>query len=180
LQHNWCGTPNIAVATDIWESAEHRGIQVDGYYNLFLNRLPDAAGRQFWINQMLAGANEEKVMASFMTTTEFMLNHSSNLSFVNALYGDILGREPDPDGQAFWIDALQSLRLTRLQVVQGLIDTHERHLNLVDSYYQHFLGRQPDPDGRSFWTNQLDQKLLGDAGVVEALLATPEYFSRPH
>jgi hypothetical protein len=168
------------LATGLWESVEHRGMQVDGFYQQFFARAPDAGGRQFWIDQFLGGATEEVVMASLMTTQEYLLNNPLNESFVVGIYRDLFDRAPDAAGQAFWAGELASGRMTPLQVATGLIDTTERHLKLVDAYYAEVFDRDPDPEGLNFWVGQLDQGLLDDAEVIEALFATPEYFNRTH
>jgi hypothetical protein len=173
------GTTRYEVASAIWRSPEHRGIQVDGYYDQFFNRVADAGGRQFWINQMLAGAREENVMAAFTVTTEYTLSHLTNDSFVTGLYQDILNRAPDAGGLTFWVNALATNQ-SRSLVALGLVDTPERHQLLVTSYYADFLNRLPDSNGNAFWTNLLNQNIYQDRDVAEALLSTLEYASISH
>ena len=55
------GTPRAAVVDSIWESAEHRGVQVDSFYQTFLDRAADAEGRQFYVDSMIGGMSEEAV-----------------------------------------------------------------------------------------------------------------------
>ncbi len=174
------GASNRQVASAIWQTPEHRGLQVDGFYQQFLKRAPDPAGRQVWINQFLAGMNEETMMAAFMNTPEYQANKASNTSFVIAVYQDVLNRNPDPGGQAFWVGALNNGQLTRNQVATGLINTPERHVKLVTSYYLDFFRRQPDSFGLAFWVDQLNSGLLGDADVAIALLASPEFANLRH
>src|SRR5262249_42422111 len=42
-----------------WESAEHRGLQVDQFYATHLRRPADAAGRAHWVAALRAGQSEE-------------------------------------------------------------------------------------------------------------------------
>ncbi len=174
------GASNLQVANGFWETVEHRGIQVDSYYELFFNRQADPAGRQNWINQFLVGMTEETMMAEFMNTPEYSALNPSNTAFVAAAYQDILNRAPEPAGQTFWVNALTNGQLTRRQVAEGLINSNERHVGLVTSYYVDFLRRQPDSFGLAFWVNQLNSGSLDDQGVAEALLATPEYAGLQH
>lgn len=174
------GATNLEVSAGIWESTEHRAIQVDSYYNQFFGRSADPEGRQFWIDEMLAGATEEDTMAAFMTTQEYLESNATNEEFVRAVYQDVLNRDADTGGLIFWTEALATGQMTREQVAAGLIDTDERHQSLVDSYYETYLDRVADPDGAAFWANQLNQNLMDDADVVEALLATAEYANLPH
>src|SRR5262245_62310992 len=43
------------VAAQIWNSPEHRALQVDTYYNEVLGRAADPAGKQAWINALTNG-----------------------------------------------------------------------------------------------------------------------------
>lgn len=173
------GVSRFDVAEGIWNSAEHRGIQVDGYYQQFFNRTADSQGRQFWINRMLAGEDEENIVAAFVVTTEYTINQSSNDAFVTGLYDDFFNRATDPGGLSFWVNELVNGR-TRTQVALDLFNTPERHQLLVTSYYQDFLNRLPDSNGNASWTNQLNQGFLQDDQVAEFLLATLEYANIPH
>src|SRR5205085_2651292 len=47
-----------AVALDIWESDEHRGIEIDNYYTTFLHRNADSGGFDAWLNVFHQGAGE--------------------------------------------------------------------------------------------------------------------------
>src|SRR5439155_6207789 len=47
-----------AVVSGIWQSAEHRGLQVDHYYATFLGRQAEPAGRAFHVQRFLNGAGE--------------------------------------------------------------------------------------------------------------------------
>lgn len=169
--------PRQSVALGIWESPEHRGLQVDGFYLQFLHRAAEPAGRQGWVNAMLGGMTEEDAMVAFMNTPEYLLHNPTNVSFVVGIYRDLLGRSPDSAGQTFWVNQLLTGALSTTGVARALVNSHERHLNVVQSYYVEFLNRQPDAAGLTFWVAQLDTGALDDEGVISSLLATPEYFS---
>jgi hypothetical protein len=173
------GQSNLAVATAIWQTAEHRGIQVDGFYQQFLHRASDAGGRQNWINQFLGGMTEENVMVGFMSTAEYSIRNPSNGAFVTAVYQDLLNRTPDAGGFNSWVTALNNGQ-TRSQVATSLVNTNERHQNLVTSYYLTFLRRFPDSNGFAFWVNQLNSGLFNDQGVALALLNSAEYSNILH
>ncbi len=180
---NWlnqivAGTPNSQIVSDLWNTFEHRALQVDGYYQRFFNRAPDAGGRDFWINRMLGGMDESDVMAEFMATVEYQLNNASNEAFLAAVYQDLFNRAPDANGQEFWLGELSSGRMTREMVADALVNTRERYLGLVFDYYDEFYSRLPDGGGIEFWVDQLTRDVLDDRGVAEALLITPEYLNQ--
>src|SRR5207302_6965497 len=47
----------LAVTQAIERSAEHRGLQVDRFYQEFLHRPADAAGRAGWVNYLVSGGS---------------------------------------------------------------------------------------------------------------------------
>lgn len=170
------GASTTDVARALWECPEHRGYQVDAYYQTFLNRNADSGGRQHWVNQMLGGMSEEAVMSAFAATQEYKQIHAGSSALSIALYQDILGRTPSSFETNDRASSLNANTQTLAAIIRSLVDSHERHLKLVDAYYQQYLNRQPDPGGRNAWTGQLDLKLKSDAAVAIALLSTPEYF----
>ncbi|MGE4535166.1 DUF4214 domain-containing protein [Halomonas sp.] len=123
-------------------------------------------------------------------------------AFFQQLYLDVLGREADADGLAYWTglleqgralsdllieftsseearDALQSLLESALQGVDytqpagnGLSDEAS-----VDSIYQAILGRDPDDEGRDYWLEQLAAQEDPDdlSPLIESFLTSDEF-----
>jgi Domain of unknown function (DUF4214)/SdrD B-like domain/Aspartyl protease len=171
------GVSRDQVADAIWQSAEHRGLEVDRYYAVYLNRPADAAGRANWVNAFLHGASETQVQAGFVLSAEFQAANASNAAFVGSLYVSILGRTPDVDGQAHWLQALQG-GARRDQVALGILTSGEAYQRVLDRYYTDFLHRAPDPAGEQSWLNSLltDRYSPESAGV--GFLVSGEFISR--
>ncbi len=178
LQQSANGASNSQIASDLWGTIEHRGIQVDGYYHQFFNRNPDAAGRAHWINQMVAGMSEEAVKAAFMSTVEYQLMYPTSVLLVTAYYEDVLLRAPEANGLNYWTTQINTGQQTIHQVAMNLIGTRERHLILVDSYYEDFLNRAPEEAGRLHWTDLLDSGALNERTFALALFTTIEYYNK--
>src|SRR5205814_83568 len=49
------------VVQAFWNSAEHRGLDVDTFYSAILQRSADDAGRAFWVGQLQQGVSEESI-----------------------------------------------------------------------------------------------------------------------
>src|SRR5205823_181158 len=47
--------------------------------------------------------------------------HKSNTAYVEGLYHDVLGRDPDPSGEQFWVSNLQHGKTTRTKVAQTFL-----------------------------------------------------------
>jgi hypothetical protein len=171
------GAAPSSIVASIWQSAEHRGIEVDGFYQTFFHRAADLMGRQAWINLMLRGTSEETVMADFLDSPEYQQLNALSQPFVTALYQDVLGRAPDAAGLSTFVTVLQSHTVTPANVVQSFLNSHERHLDVVNTFYTNFLQRAPDVAGQAGWVQQLDQALATEQFVAEAFLSSQEYIN---
>jgi hypothetical protein len=100
-----------------------------------------------------------------------------NEAFVSQLYRDLLGREPDAGGLAFWTGLLDRGQATTFQVAGDIESSGEHHLREVQDLYRRLLRREADPTGLASWTRYLDQG--GTAESLQALiLGSGEYFTR--
>jgi hypothetical protein len=165
------------VAMAIWQSPEHRGVEVDQFYTTFLGRSADAGGREFWVDAFLAGADEVDVIRGFLTSTEYQATHGTDVEFVNGLYAQVLGRLADAPGRAAWLEALQSGQ-SRGAVAQAFLTSTEADRRVVDEYYLLFLNRAADPAGEQQWISLLQSGQASFESVGESFLASDEYFTR--
>lgn len=94
--------PNVTVDA----ASKVRGF-VGRLYRLCLGRRPDYSGNEFWSSQLqnhaISGTN---CAYGFFFSQEFLNAHYSNTEFVTKLYKVLLGRDPDSQGLASWVDAL--------------------------------------------------------------------------
>lgn len=98
---------------------------------------------------------------------------------IDDLYRRILGRAPEPGGQAYWLDQLARGR-TLEAVAAGFYGSDEYHRlvgrtagSYVDSLYERLLERAADPDGRAQWLDQL-QRGVTRTQVAEAFYGSVE------
>jgi Domain of unknown function (DUF4214) len=110
-------------------------------------------------------------------TTPFPSQGNANADYVEAIYRAVLDRNADPGGLSSWTGDLNTGKLTRLQVVQGIRNSPEHFAQEVDAFYLTLLGRAADPTGQAYWVGQLE------AGVREEQIAfdfldSPEYLSK--
>ena len=81
--------------------------------------------------------------------------------FVTRLYQLCLGHEPDPTGQSFWVDALQTGQSTGADVAYGFVFSDEFQnravgdRDFVTILYNALIGRNPDIDGLNNWLSEL-------------------------
>lgn len=100
----------------------------------------------------------------------------TNLVFARQLYRDLLGREPDAGGLAFWQAVVGQGSVSHAQAVSTFLSGEEMKTTglFVVKLYEAVLGRDPDYGGWAFWLSALrsgtsPQSLLG------SFLNSPEF-----
>jgi hypothetical protein len=93
--------------------------------------------------------------------------------YVHGLYHNILNRDGEAKGVAFWAAQLHG-GAALAAVVQGFLNSVEHRGIEVDSYYRVFLGREADAFGRLFWVNQLLSG-VDERVVVQGFLTSAEF-----
>jgi len=96
-------------------------------------------------------------------------------AFVAAAYRDLLGREVDPSGLAFWTERLRLLQTSRGDLAAQLAASPEYIRTLLTRYYLDTLGREPDPSGLAYWTDLISRRVFTEADVAARFYASPEY-----
>lgn len=98
-------------------------------YVAFFNRVPDADGLNYWINQFSAGQSLKSIADSFYgagianaATTGYTAN-MTNADFINIVYKNVLGRADgaDADGLNYWTGKLLDGTATRGSLVIDIL-----------------------------------------------------------
>jgi len=96
---------DVGVATDIG------GVAGQAYriYKAAFDRAPDLSGLGFWINAMDKGVTLTTVAGGFIRSAEFQSRYgaASDTDFIKLLYENVLDRQPDDGGYAFWQNAME-------------------------------------------------------------------------
>lgn len=167
------GATNQQVATAIWRFGEHRTDEVNSYYESFLGRAPDP-GEAVWINALQNGSlNEQGVETAFLTSSEFVNNHSTPQSYINGLYQDILGRAPQPAEELVWVNILS--QSGKFFVTAAILTSTESYTRILNTDYQNYLNRVPDSAGLQAWLNSLQSGQSTVESVAEGILGSAEY-----
>ena len=149
---------------------------VDSLYEVVLGRGADAEGREYWAQRLKDGSETgASLLSTFFLGDELKNKNLSNEEYVRLAYNGALGRDPDTEGLAYWVDALNSgaspqfvvcgcvdsqefaYKCNRYGITKGSISvTEERDKNLgatkfVSRLYTKALGRSFDVDGINYW-----------------------------
>ena len=81
-------------------------------YSAAFDRTPDEEGLGYWINMLDTGKlNLLGTANSFLESAEFKNTYGSNPTneqYITALYNNVLGRDPDAEGFAWWLNDLEN------------------------------------------------------------------------
>jgi hypothetical protein len=169
------GMSRLQVVQLIWDSPEHRGVEVDHLYAAFLHRAPDPGGRIAFVNTLLSGRSEAQVAETLLLSSEYQSAHSDNVMYVASLYASVLGRAGSVAEISGLAAALQA-GLSRDDLAKMFLNSPEADKSILDRDYQMFLRRPADPAGEQALTAGLQAGQLTPETVAEALLASDEYY----
>ncbi len=161
------------VAAEIQLSAEAWAFRVRNEYLRILNRAPDDAGAAFFFDVATSSLRIEPVILALAGSDEYFAEHENDIeTFLIFLYSDLLERQPEPGGAAFWTEKLESGTLTRAQVADALMRSDE-YLDLtLEFLYDYYLRRDADAAGADFWRPAL--RIFGERILAAAFTSSPE------
>ncbi|TXN60553.1 DUF4214 domain-containing protein, partial [Methylobacterium sp. WL6] len=107
-------TPNQSLFGAVTHDVSSPAGEAYALYDGLLGRTPDAPGLEGWANALTHGASLHDVSLSFLASEEFTAKYGgayttgSDDAFVQYLYHEALGRDPDAQGEASWVSFLAS------------------------------------------------------------------------
>ncbi|CAN5454024.1 hypothetical protein BH10PLA2_BH10PLA2_10370 [soil metagenome] len=152
-------TPGVVVQ-QLWNSPEHRQLQIAQFYLQIFHRPADAPGLGWWQQGFANGMNEAQVQQAMLASQEYSQMHPTDADFVTSMYGDILQRLPSASEGVIWVNRLSSGSLTRPNMPGFFVLSGEAQKIAIDQVYLSFLGRRADDGGTAFGAGLL----AGDQG----------------
>ena len=164
-----------ALAYALLFSEEGSRNEVRRAYDDLLQRAPDPAGEDYWTAH-LQGHGVIDLRVLLLASDEYHARAGATTdSWLDALYGDLLGRSIDPAGAAHW-RAVVDRGSPRALVVAGIYLSDEALGRRVDAYYLEGLGRIPGPSERAGVIPLLRSE--GERGVRAIIWSSDERFER--
>lgn len=138
------------------------------YADLF-NRSPDAAGLNYWANQLQSGAiSQAKLIETFMAQPDFKGRYGPLVR----LYTAYFQRTPDYDGLMYWYGRMYPSNGSKGLVLSNTSEAFAQSAEFISTYgqlnnlqfvelvYQNVLGRMAEPEGRDYWVGRLNAGLI--------------------
>jgi hypothetical protein len=152
-------------------------------YSAAYTRDADKPGASFWISELRSKRRTLKQIAeAFAASTELVNRYGtlSNSAYVRQLYLNVLGREPDAAGAAFWVNEIGNGKVSRGGMLEQFSESAEFKARVKDrmlaaSYFYFILDRQPDEAGLLWMTGEIAAKRQTLAQLANIFLATGEY-----
>lgn len=174
-------------------SVNSTAAQVDRLYDAALGRDPEQAGLNFWITRLEGGTALLQIAEGFLGSREFGVRYGnpSDQDYVTLLYQNVLGRAPDPGGQAAWTAALAA-GTSRASVLVGFSESTENkqahastdavgiwdvneNAAFVARLYDAALNRLPDLNGLATWRGMLDAGQFTQQTAAFAFVGSAEF-----
>lgn len=171
-----------AVVPVVLRSTEAYLNRVHDWYADFLDRSPDNAGQQFFVQTLVTGSSDEQALSIMLGSQEYfdrspqVLGQAQGPSaptFVRALYQQLLGRSARDGEVQYWVNSVATSG--RDGVALGFLQSAEYRRLFVGRAYAEILHRiqAPTPGEVDFWV----QASLGIAGIREALASSLEFYN---
>jgi hypothetical protein len=165
------------VAIGFAKSREQYTNLVIGAYQRYLKRLPEAAGLENWVGNMLAGrVTEERLEAGFIGSPEYITgNGGRGRGWIIGMYRDLLGRDPAEAEVQGWLQAL-ARGVTEAEVAFGFAASRERQAQRVQRNYQIYLGRTATPSEVNGWVEAFLRGVTNQ-DIIAGFVGSPEYYA---
>ncbi|GEO39946.1 hypothetical protein SAE02_40940 [Skermanella aerolata] len=105
----------------------HMVAQVCRLYDATLDRIPDPSGLKHWVNVIESKSlSLEQAIDGFTSSQEFQNKYGrqDSADWVQMLYENVLGRQPDEGGYQNWLDAVDK-GMSRSDAMMGFYEATE-------------------------------------------------------
>lgn len=153
-------------------------------YLAYYGRPGDVAGLRYWSTRLdQEGGSLDSIIQAFGVSAEYTERYGdlSDEALVSGLYQQLLGRDPDPEGLAFYVELLDTdaatLQTIALDVIFGVINedvaTVEHRMSVARYYITRIetLG-EPPPDVSADALNALIRPVTADAATLNPALVS--------
>lgn len=164
------------VANAFTHSDEYFSHLVTLDYADLLHRTPSLAEVSSWVGLLKNGLTDEQLLAGFVSSPEYYAQSgNTDQGWLDALYHDVLGRNPDAAGEAAWLKTVAA-GTNRFSVAYAFAASVEHENIVVLGDYQRYLGRTATAPEVTGWVNNL-QHGWSNEQVVAGFVASDEFYA---
>lgn len=166
----------LGLAEQLVRSEHFSGVLVDDLYLSALGRPADGGGRTYWVTTMAEGLKYEHLGTLFYGSPEYVRRAGhTNASFVTSLYRNILGREPDAEGLAYWVGLLDGGQAAPADVANAFYRSIESRRDRSRSLHLRVIATEPSASAVEAYAERL--LVIDDLNLAAELAASPAFTS---
>jgi hypothetical protein len=166
------------IVAGIMDTDEYRSLDVNRTFLDFLKRAADPGGQAYWVNSLANGKSLRQFRSQLFGSNEYFTKAGgTNLGFLLHAYEDVFGRLPDPGGQAYWLNRLNT-GTERGRVARAFLASTEARRTIVREQFLRFVVRFPTTNELDHWIPLLDGA-TGEQDLIAALVNSSAYYAEP-
>lgn len=163
-------------AQAILNSTEYRTGLLNGWYQLYLHRNPSAAEISFWLPAFAALFTDEQIESQILGSPEYLaLSGGTNTTWINRIFGDVLGRTPNAAEVSTFNTLLTSG--SRMAVALNILNSLEARTLRAGTWFTRYLRRTAS--GPELSTYAAGLATFTDEQILATIFAADEYFNFP-
>lgn len=167
--------------------SDEEGAEVARLYQAAFGRSPDIGGLDHWITAWkMEGLSLSEISAHLIQSSEFTgiygaVSNTTSRDYVNSLYVNVLGRQPDSGGLDYWAMMLDSAAATRAEILATFSSSAENrdrtnswlinreeddpHLRELSNWYRTTNGEgEPETQGSDIRISEIDFSTTEQSG----------------
>lgn len=170
------GLSRSQFVTALQDSGESHDRIVRGAYLSLLGRNVDESSRIYWHDFLSRGGTAQQVDVAILASDEYFSVRAGGIAddFVDTLYRDVLGRDPDSAGQAFFAGSMGAGQ-ARMQIVRTLFNSEESLGKRAAALFDWYIGREADDAGEQHFVHLMQHGATPEQ-VIVLLVASDEYY----
>lgn len=176
------GLSTQQVASGFVGSHEYRAEQINLLYEKYLGRKADSVGLAYSIALWNASGGPDQVLQVILGSPEFYARAgqlrpdlSPDAAWVTLLYQDLLGRDPEPQGTAAWVNYVQTHG--KQGVVLVFVASDEYRSDAISNMFQTYLGRSLDSVSAPGFLQAMRHGLTQDQ-LLTIIVSSDEYINK--
>ena len=169
------------IGTDAWTKVVPPSVRL---YNAYFLRRPDTSGLRYWVGRVRSGVSLDTISQDFANSAEFKDRYGrlANAEFVQLVYQNVFGRNPDNAGFLHWTYQLDHGK-SRGWVMRQMCESPEYvgktagEVGVISAYYG-LLETAPSASDLSGWAEMTRANRGALAVLVSQLRTSTAYADR--
>lgn len=163
-------------------------------YENILQRDADSSGLRFWSNELENSKSALYVAKKFFFSKEFKEKDISDEEFIRICYKTFLNREPDKEGESYWLNQMKQNGVPKTQVFYNFVFSDEfknlakqagivyateddKLKAFIERFYNYILKRDAGEREVSYWVDSLKNGSKKVEDIVRFFFFSKEFLS---